>query len=341
MSVMTGRLPDPVLVVGAYGYRNMGDEAILSGLLAKLEGHSVTVVSRNPAETRRLHGVSAIGIRSAAAALRSHASVVIGGGGLFGRDMGRIGRLLPAYGIVAAGLGRTVVVEGVDIDERLPLSGRLLVPSLMRHAARVTVRDRRSAAIVEGWGVPAHVAPDLSSWMPVADPERGRRLLQDAGVDLSRPVVGLALTALEPTLTDAVIAAACASLDALPEAQFCFIPMSRHPSVSAHDDMRLAARIRDARPRLTILDGDPHPAEVLAAIAELSAIVAMRYHAMLFAARTGVPLVPLAYAEKNVRWLEERGVRAEQAEPAPVTAALRTALAGDARAPSRLSLVTA
>jgi polysaccharide pyruvyl transferase WcaK-like protein len=339
MSVPAGRLPDPVLVVGAYGYRNMGDEAILSGLLAKLGARSVTVVSRNPAETRRLHGVAAIGIGSAAAALRGHASVVIGGGGLFGRDMGRLGRLLPAYGLVAEGLGRTVVVEGVDVDERLPLSGRLLVPSLMRHAARVTVRDRRSAAIVERWGVPAHVAPDLSCWMPVADPERGRHLLRGAGVDLSRPVVGLALTAVQPTLADAVAAAACAAMDAVPEAQFCFIPMSRHPSLPAHDDMNLAARIRDARPRLAILDADPHPAAMLAAIAQLSAVVAMRYHAMLFAARMGVPLVPLVYAEKNVRWLDERGVRAQPAEPGPVTAALRTALAGDPRATSRLSPV--
>lgn len=339
MSVLDGRLPDPVLVVGAYGYRNVGDEAILSGLLAKLGARPVTVVSRNPDETRRLHSVAAIGIGSAAAALWNHASLVIGGGGLFGRDMGRLGRLLPAYGLVAAGLGRTVVIEGVDVDEQLPLSGRLLVPWLMRRAARVTVRDRRSAAILERWGVPANVAPDLSCWMPMADPEVGRHLLRAAGADLSRPVVGLALTAVQPSLADAVVTAVCGAMDALPEAQFCFIPMSRHPWLPSHDDMNVAARIRDAMPRLAILDCDAHPAAVLAAYAQLSAIVAMRHHAMLFAARTEVPLVPLAYAEKNVRWLDERGVRALPAELGPVIAALRTALAGDARATSRLSPV--
>jgi hypothetical protein len=88
-----------------------------------------------------------------------------------------------------------------------------------------------------------------------------------------------------------------------------------------------------------ILDGNPHPAAVLAAYAQLSGIVAMRYHAMLFAARTEVPLVPLAYAEKNVRWLEERGIRAQPPAPGPIIAALRTALAADARAPSRLDPV--
>jgi polysaccharide pyruvyl transferase WcaK-like protein len=328
VSILSSRLRDPVLVVGAYGYRNLGDEAILAGLLAKLGERAVTVVSRNPSETSRMHGVPSIGLGKTPAALRNHASVIIGGGGLFGRDMGRFGRLLPAYGLVAAGLGRTVVLEGVDIDEELALSGRILVPPLMRRAARVTVRDRHSAAIAAEWGVSAHVAPDLSSWMPMADPGVGRRLLQAAGLDLTKPVVGLALTAIQPGLVDAIVAAACGAMDDLPDVQFCFIPMSRHPFVAAHDDMRLAARIRSARPRLTILTGDPRPGEVLAAFAHLSGVVAMRYHAMLFAARTGVPLVPIAYAEKNVRWLGERGLRAELAAPAPVSAALRSALAG-------------
>ncbi len=54
------QLPDPVLVVGGYGYRNVGDEAILASLLRALEGRRVTVVSRLPAETTAMHGVRAV-----------------------------------------------------------------------------------------------------------------------------------------------------------------------------------------------------------------------------------------------------------------------------------------
>jgi polysaccharide pyruvyl transferase WcaK-like protein len=326
---VAARLADPVLVVGAYGYRNVGDEAILAGLLVKLGDRSVTVVSRDPAESRRMHGVAAVGIGSAVAALRNHPSVVIGGGGLFGRDMGRVGRLLPAFGLAAAGLGRAVVIEGVDLDEQLPRSSRLLLPALMRRAARVTVRDRRSAAIVREWGVSAHVAPDLSCWMPAAEAGVGRQLLESAGMDLDQPMVGLALTAVRSELADAVAEAACAAMDAMPDAQFCFVPMSRHPVVPGHDDLQLAERIRQARPRLRILGGNPHPAAVLAAYAQLSGMVAMRYHAMLFAERAGIPLVPLVYAEKNRRWLGERGMLDPPIASASVVAALRDALAGN------------
>ena len=184
MSVIGQRLRSPVLVVGAYGYGNVGDEAILSGLLLRLEGHAVTVVSRSPGDTTALHGVRSIGIGQAVSALRHHRSVVIGGGGLFGRDMGRIGRLLPAFGLLAAALGKRVSVVGVDLDDRLSGSARVLVPLLMRAAAAIQVRDRASATVLAGWGASAGVEPDLSAWMeprartPVATRWRRQALIQ-------------------------------------------------------------------------------------------------------------------------------------------------------------------
>ena len=81
MSLALDRLAEPVLVVGAYGYGNVRDEAVLAGLLAKLGDRSATVVSRDPAATARLHGVASVGIGGAISALGRHRSVVIGGGG--------------------------------------------------------------------------------------------------------------------------------------------------------------------------------------------------------------------------------------------------------------------
>lgn len=320
------RLPQPILIVGGYGYRNLGDEAILAGMLARIGPRDVTVVSRNPAETTRLHGVPAVAIGRAARALMFHRSVVLGGGGLFGRDMGRFGRLLPAFGLVASALGRPVLIAGVDVDDRLAASARMLLPQLMRVAQEVVVRDQRSVAILAEWGVSARLEPDLSAWMPASADVVGRRLLHEAGVDRRRKVVGLALTGVRAALVRPALDAVDAAMDAMPEVQFCFVPMSRHPRVARHDDLRLARRLQAAQPRLIILDGDHHPADVLAAIGQLSALVSMRYHGILFADRASVPLVPLVYAEKTRRWLDERGVPAIPLQAGPLTAALRAAL---------------
>jgi polysaccharide pyruvyl transferase WcaK-like protein len=330
------RVPAPILVVGGYGYRNVGDEAILAGLIRRVGPGAITVVSRNPRETRRLHGVRSIGFGEATVALLRHRSLLVGGGGVLGPDMGRLGRLLPVFGELATQLRRTVVVEGVDLEEHHDVLGRALTPRLLRRAWRVAVRDETSAEVARSWGVSSELIPDLSAWMPAADPETGASLLRRSGVDPEQPVVGLALTGMRADLSERVLTAVAAAMSALPAVQFAFVPMSRHPRVAEHDDTRLAERLVSMQSRLTILRTDVHPEAVLSAFGGFSAVVAMRYHAMLFAARAGVPLVAVPYAEKNARWLRERGLEAVTLSRPHLLSALSAALESASAAQNRM-----
>lgn len=302
-----GHLPDPILVVGGYGYRNTGDEAILASLVRALDGRRVTVISRMPAETAAMHRVRSVQLTSGVGELSRHRTLLIGGGGLFGRDIGRIGRLLPAYGLAASALGLTVVLHGVGIDRALPAATALLLRHLARRAAEVSVRDQGSADMLDEWGVAAAVGPDLSTWLPAARSAAGAGLLRAAGLDPRRPIVGLALTAVDPALTDTVIDAATACVEAFPDVQFCFIAMSQHPYVGRHNDVLLGHRLQTRVPRVVVLDAAPHPTVMLAAYGHLAAVIGMRYHSLVFAARAGVPLMPVPYAEKCRTWLAERG----------------------------------
>jgi polysaccharide pyruvyl transferase WcaK-like protein len=180
--------------------------------------------------------------------------------------------------------------------------------------------------IAHGWGVRADLVPDLSEAMPPAPAQAGIGLLERAGVDLRRPTVGLALTAIRPELWRAVRSAVQRAMDAMPDAEFCFVPMSRHPSVPSHDDVRAALEIRNTRPRLRIVEEVVHPATILSAIGALDAVVAMRFHAMLFAERAGTPMVAIPYAEKNRRWLSERGHPAVEPASDRLETALRDAI---------------
>jgi polysaccharide pyruvyl transferase WcaK-like protein len=249
--------------------------------------------------------------------------VLIGGGGLFGPEMGRIGRLLPAYGLTANLLGRTTVLEGVDVDERMPVIGRALLRTLVSRSARASFRDDASVRAVKGWGLDAVLTPDLSSRMAPAPASVGVGLLRQAGIEPGRPVIGLSLTAVDSGLGDRVLAATAAVMERYPEAQFCFIPMSRHPFVPRHNDVLLAQRLRQARPELRILGGDHHPGAILSAFGALDAAICMRYHSLLFARRSGVLMVPVVYAEKCRRWLEAHDI----APVAPTAAAITDALA--------------
>jgi len=325
-------LPDPILVVGAYGYRNVGDEAILAGLLTTVAGRRVTVVSRSPAETSALHGVDAIPIQRALHALRAHRTVLIGGGGLFGSDIGRIGRALPAFGILARSLGRTVRVEGVGVDPAIGGAQRRLVRRLLRDADAVTVRDDASARLIDSWGIDARVAGDFSALMPEVASRIGRDLLRAAGVDQRRPVIGLCLTSVNASVTPAMTSAIVALIRRHPELQFCFIPMSQHPFVDDHNDLILAGSLQARCPELKVLPGAHHPAAVLSVFSALTAVVAMRYHGLLFAERAGIPLIPVSYADKCLAWLSERGMRPVEPSLRALSRALAAALPARSKA---------
>ena len=301
-----GRDHGQTLVVGGYGYRNLGDEAILAGLLTTLDRERVTVVSRDPSGTARQHGVRSASRAAAVPALASHANVVIGGGGLFGRDMGAIGRLLPLFGEAAARLGRTVRLRGVGLDHDIADGEARLLRRLLRVADEVVVRDLESVDVAEQLGVDAALAPDLSTFLEPASSAAAVRALASAGVDLMRPVVVLALTDVNPRLGDRVERAVAIVAAARPDLEFVAIPMSRHPAVAAHDDRLIAERLIHRVPTVRLLELDD-PALALGVFGRSAAVIGMRYHSLLFADRMGAPLVAIPYAEKCRHWLAERG----------------------------------
>ena len=313
--------------MGGYGYRNVGDEAILAGLLRQIgPDRRVSVVSRMPAETAALRRVNAIPLRESVRALRSHASLIIGGGGLFGRDMGALGRLIPLYGLLASSLGLKVAIHGVGVDRDMRPVAATLLRRLSRRAVIFTVRDRSSAEVLAEWGIDATVVPDLSAGVEPAPLARGSELLRLAGIDPKRPVVGLALTGMRPHQTAALEAAVAHLVDAVPDVQFCFIPMSQHPFVHAHNDLLLGRRLQLRSPRLAVLDGSFRPEEVMAVFACLSAAVCMRYHSLLFAAQAGTPIIPVPYAPKCEAWVDEHGLEAVPLEPDALVSAVRAVL---------------
>ena len=323
-------LPDPILVLGGCGYRNVGDEAMLAGLLRQIgPDRPVTVVSRLPAETAALHGVRAIPLQASVGALRSHRSLIIGGGGLFGRDMGALGRLIPLYGLLASRLGLKVAIQGVGVDREMRPVARGLLRRLGRRAVAFSVRDASSAETLADWGLAAEVVPDLSAGLEPAAASRGRDLLRLAGLDPKRPVIGLALTAVRAHQVAALEAAVTASIAGLPEIQFCFIPMSQHPFVPAANDLVLGRRLQLRSPRLAILEGSLRPEEVMAVFGSLSAAVCMRYHSLLFSARAGRPIIPVPYAPKCESWIHEHGLQGVPLEGVALASAI--AAAGDGR----------
>jgi hypothetical protein len=97
-----------------------------------------------------------------------------------------------------------------------------------------------------------------------------------------------------------------------------FVPFSRHPLQPLEDDAAFARRLIDALGGGALLDGEHHPREVLGIVREAEAVVAVRFHALVFALRAARPVVALPYDAKCADLLAERGLRG--VPPGEVTA---------------------
>lgn len=320
---------DRALILGGYGLRNVGDEAILAGLLARLpDGLRVRVVSRAPEETVAVHGVGAVSPAAALAGLLESDALIVGGGGIFSRHMGLLARLIPSFCLLARMRGLRMAFHGVGIYPSTPAWLQQMLVWLAPYLCSFTVRDRASATLLRQRGIPVIRIADLSQAMPAAPSSAATTFMASLGLDLQRPVVGLCLTAVEPGLEGSLLEAVPQLIDALPEVQFCAVPMSHHPTVPRHNDLMLARRLRLRAPRLTVLETWHHPAQFLALFRHFDAVVGMRYHSLLFARRCDRPLIPIAYAEKCQDWLEEQGLAPVEVSAHGLVAEVTRALQG-------------
>jgi polysaccharide pyruvyl transferase WcaK-like protein len=299
-----------VLVLGGYGVRNVGDEAILAGLLNQLAGvETIRVVSRNPEETAALHHVEAVSPYGALAALLKTDALIVGGGGLFSSDTGPFGRFIPFFVRLARRRGVPVSFHGVGVYPSAP-------PKIMRSLSRlgssldsITVRDAISADTLEAAGIDCVRIPDLSESMPPASRSAALQLVTSTGLDPRRPIVGLCLTAINDKVHAYLSEAVPRLMLERRDVQFCFMPMSQHPTKPRHNDANPAHWRQLLAPNFRIVEGVHHPSLILALFREFDAAVCVRYHSYLFAERFGTPVIGVPYAEKCHSWLSEHGLR--------------------------------
>ena len=296
-----------LLLSGYYGFGNLGDEALLAGLLSGLKaaGHEVTVLSGNPAQTRQLHGVRASSrYAGALGALIWCDAFVSGGGGLLQDKTSR--RSLSYYlGLIslAKRLGKQTFVYGQSVG---PLSerGRRRVASALK-GVRVFVRDEASKNLLASLDIAAQLTAD------------GALLLEPPPAKLSprAPVLFLPRYGY-PDVTDAFIYAA----RQLVERGISVAATSVQPGEDGAELTRLCAAV----PELTS-HTPASPAALLAVIGDAGYVVSARLHGLVLAAVAGVPFSGVVYDPKVAAFLKETGAPAFHLPP-NARALLRAAL---------------
>jgi polysaccharide pyruvyl transferase CsaB len=313
-----------VLISGYYGFGNLGDEALLAGLIATLQpsGHRITALSHDPEATRSAHGVAARQrLRGLPAALLSCDVLLSGGGGLL-QDRTSARSLGYYLGTIrmARSLGRRVVLFGQSIGPLSP-AGEHRVARTLR-GLQVSVRDTPSQALLARLGIEAHLGADAALLLPPAAapadlgaaptlliPRRGYPWITEALADTALRLGGLGLP--------------CAAL-------------ALHPD---EDDGELAALLR-AAPAVERLHAD----DVAAARAHIVAartVLSGRLHGLILAAHAGRPHAGLVYDPKVAGFLADSGAPGfgppAGENPADPERLAQLALAAEAPTPGRMA----
>jgi polysaccharide pyruvyl transferase WcaK-like protein len=288
-------------------------------------------------------------------ALRASAALVLGGGGLI-QDQTSIYNLplFTLFALVAAGLRRPLQWWGVGVEPLVTPLGRAQARLLVRLAApgAVGLRDENSRRLLRRAGVPPRAlrvsADPAVSIRPAPPAEVAALLPADAG-ESGRPWVAFCLrdlpnnprgvgpgyllpVALQKRLGlgggdraaharraaafYALLARAADHLIGEHGARVLFVPFwpGRDDAIAA------AIRTQMRHPEAAVLlDAPLSPAQARALLGAMDLVVAMRLHALIFAATAGVPVLGFGYAQKVPAFLARIGQGARALDPATLT----------------------
>ena len=153
-----------VCISGYYGFKNFGDEAILSVLLVHLKDCDVTVFSCNPEYTSNTYGVESVGSFNFKNVVKTikDTDVLISGGGSLLQDVTSMKSLVYYALIIALGIlfNKKVIVFAQGIGPINNKFAQIVVKNLLRLCTIVTVRDTNSLELLKNWGIDTKLVCD-------------------------------------------------------------------------------------------------------------------------------------------------------------------------------------
>lgn len=302
---------DGVLICGAYGRHNSGDNAILSAIVSQLRTLDpdlpICALSRRPKETARSSGVRSIflfNIFKSGRYLKKTKLYLSGGGTLLQDATSTRSLLFYLFSLCQAKrAGCRVMLYGCGAGPISHKTNRTLTAkALTRCADRIAVRDSYSLEFLRALGIDkAHLTADPA--LNISAPPAEEAWLRRCGIE---PQKNYAMLALRPWKGfDAHISVLAAAADRMYDAHGCTVVLYALEPEQDEPALRAVARKMHA-PHL-ILRSDGYDLRELSLIGRMKAVVSMRLHALIFAAGQGVPIVGIAYDPKVSAFVKEYG----------------------------------
>ena len=196
---------ESIVICGAYGRGNAGDDAILEAIVQEMRQldpeRTICVMSRRPKETRLIYRTNAIYTFNVFSVLRKfrHAALYINGGGSLMQDVTSTRSIwYYCYTLYAAKKrGCKVMMYGCGIGPiNRPGNRRMAARTIDASVDRITLRDDNSRALLAEMGVTRpdiRVSADPTIILTPAPREIVNIALEQSGIDPNGKYIGFGL----------------------------------------------------------------------------------------------------------------------------------------------------
>ena len=299
-----------VVLSGYYGFKNAGDDAILQSIHSNIKSSggnvSITVLSSDPEDTRASYGFNAVHRFKIFRVLRAlrRCDVLVSGGGSLLQDYTSTRSLLYYLFIINAAKrrGKKVMIYANGIGPVRKSANRRRVRRAVNRVDIITLRDPASAAELRDMGVTRddiHVTADPVFTLDGAPREDALRILEERGVPAA-PFIAVSIR--DWPEADGFVESMAALCDEIHEKHGLNILFI---SMQSNKDNAISHRVRELmRNNAFVLEGRLAARELMGIIGVAELVLAMRLHALIFAARMNVPLAGIVYDQKVSAYID-------------------------------------
>jgi len=305
------------MILGWYGFGNLGDELILDCILRGVKSAcpkvEFVVLSNDPMETHAKHGVRSLSKGGGRISrlrrmweMADASLFILGGGQLLKQQGSNTLSFLAWLGPVelAHELGVKTMTYAVGVSGQWSRLSQRAMLRILTNTDVVTVRDNaslvnlRQLAISKGilTADPAILLADLHAKAR----ERSLGGRPTVSVFLRHWFVENEYTKDEPRWNDfkSSLASSLDSLVARHSISLRFVPMRTSTPDDDSEVAREVTQLMRYKGQVECLDRDITPSEMLTIVAESDLVVGMRLHSLIVAASLGVPAIAVNYESK-------------------------------------------
>lgn len=279
-----------VAISGYYGFKNFGDELILSVLTQKLKetGADITVFSSDPEWSRMTYDINAVNSFDLKNVLKTikNSDVLISGGGSLLQDVTSLKSLVYYTLIIALTLllRKKVIIFAQGIGPINNLAAQKIVFFLLKKAAYVSVRDEKSHALLAKNGVRSELVCDPAFTLPDLPTQKER-------------AVGIQLRSFK-TLSSAFIKKLAAAIAGhFSDKKIVIMPFQHSLDNNVCEEFMNELKLINPDINAEILY-DASNEEIISTISRLEYLIAMRFHALVIALKYGVKCLGINYDMK-------------------------------------------